>query len=198
VGGGGARKNRRRLESREHAIEDVPADPASRSRQAGGERRTSRVLASTSRVCSGADRLGAQYSRRSTDASACRLVDARFVGERVGTTIALVRGTTIPVAVLTRRLTLVSCVVSIPVVRPNFAARCGRHDDLFRASCSRALADAVDRDLACRAPARMPASELAGGTAEVVVAVTERIASSTPGTWERIIAISARARRVFV
>ncbi len=107
-------------------------------------------------------------------------------------TIALLGGTTNPVAVLTSRLTAVSWVVSIPVARPSFADRVWI---AMTISSSELLPARSPMPLivtsAWRAPATRPASVLAVASPRSSWQWTDSTTPSIPGTSARIRAISA-------
>ena len=86
--------------------------------------------------------------------------------------MALFGGTTMPVTELTIRLTRASCVVSMPVFRPNFGARVA---SVITTSSServaRALADAVDGHLGLARAGEDARQGVRRREPEVVVAV---------------------------
>jgi hypothetical protein len=107
-------------------------------------------------------------------------------------TTALLGGTTKPVTVLTRRLTRVSCVASMPVRSPNLACRVASaitisSSDVFPARSPMPLMVTS----AWRAPARMPASEFAVARPRSSWQCTEMTTSFAPGTFSRMPRMSA-------
>ena len=85
-----------------------------------------------------------------------------------------------------------SCVVSMPVRRPNFAARVA---SVITTSSSDVLPARSPMPLmvtsAWRAPARMPASVFAVASPRSSWQCTERMTPSTPGTFSRMPRMSA-------